>query len=621
MSGFDEQRFMELVEQSEREACDNISRYKLKLALFAALGYTVIFFIFTLLLGLIGGTIALALASTSLFLLLVKKKFIIVIVATAWLCLRALWVKFDAPTGLELHRKDYPVLFAEIDQLRRELKALKIHQVILRDNLNAAVIQTPRFGVLGGQRNTLFLGLELLLVLNPAEARAVLAHEFGHLSGDHSSFSGWIYRVRVSWQRIMEAFEQNDSFAAKLMQRFFNWYAPTFSAYSFALARNNEYEADRIAAQLTSPKDAASALVNIHAQAPHLQQRYWREYFQQADNLPEPPSLPYSGLAQYLQQNPITRAQLLEQIKKAMREETHYADTHPALKDRLANIIDTPVLPVIGETSAKAWLGDKLPSLIDHFDQEWLTENKQRWHNRYAYATKAKAALSEAETADLCLYDDQQLWDLACYSDEFAAPELAIERYRLYQQRNPSSPGAAYYLGRLLADKDDLSALEQFSIALDRNSTFRAAADLGYALVERVGNTADKSRWETLVDEKYQRLRAAYLERAEYNPAIDQIVPSTIEGEALTELRRILGTLKVVGDVWLAEKVLRDPDVFNAPLYILAFQPKGLFTDADDATEKVTNALAEFGEFIVVATKGDAKKIAKVVQNQGRKIK
>ncbi len=80
---------------------------------------------------------------------MLKKKLIIPVVMAAWVLLKALWVRFDKPEGYELRRAEFPEPFAEIDRLRRELKSLPIHQVLLTHELNAAVVQTPRPGVPG----------------------------------------------------------------------------------------------------------------------------------------------------------------------------------------------------------------------------------------------------------------------------------------------------------------------------------------------------------------------------------------------------------------------------------------------------------------------------------------
>ena len=157
--------------------------------------------------------------------------------------------------------------------------------------------------MLGWQKNTLFLGLELMLSLTPEQLRGVVAHELGHLSGNHSKFGGWIYRIRESWARLMNGMLAQDNIGARMMGKFFGWYAPRFSAYSFPLARKNEYEADAMAATLTSPQDIGDALINVHVVAPYLEENYWQAYFKRADKEEVPEVLPWEGLHGFLQTN------------------------------------------------------------------------------------------------------------------------------------------------------------------------------------------------------------------------------------------------------------------------------------------------------------------------------
>ena len=292
--------FEHMVAKAEQSAQSNIHLYKLKLGLYALLGYAVIFAIVFALFGLVGGIIAAAFFSTSLFLIPLKKKLFLVIFPTIWILLKSLWVKFESPKGYVMDRKKYPRLYLEIDRLREELKSPKIHEVILTPELNASIIQTPRLGILGWNNNTLILGLELLLTLSPKQARAVIAHEFGHLSGNHSYFNSWIYRIRLSWYRIMHAFDHEHSMGAKMMAYFFDWYAPRFAAYSFALARANEFEADAIAAELTSIESAGGALIHTHVTGPYIDSNYWDVFFKKADVIPQPEHAPWIGLRDFI---------------------------------------------------------------------------------------------------------------------------------------------------------------------------------------------------------------------------------------------------------------------------------------------------------------------------------
>lgn len=618
MAEFTEEDFIDLVKRSELAAEQDIKSYKFKLALFALLGYFVIFFSVFCLIALVGGTIGIALVSSSLFLLLIKKKLIFVILFAIWTFLKALWVKFEKPTGHVLKRGKYPELFGEIDALSKTLDALKIHQVIIEDNLNAAVVQHPKYGLLGGQRNTLYLGIQLLLALPADEMRSVLAHEFGHLSGNHSRFSAWIYRVRLSWQRIMHAFDDNNSFGAGLMRRFFSWYAPKFSAYSFALARRNEYEADQVAAELTTPNTAAKALVSVYAQAPYIDKEYWDWFFQQADQQAEPSVAPYAGLADFLKQNPISRADLLANIKQQMQQETHYTDTHPALKDRVEAITDAAVIPGPFEKSAaEQWLGESYRELLNHFDHMWLADNAEKWRQRYDYVCLAKQVINANRDSQLGDLPDDELWDLSLYRDEFDSPQAALTAFNTYQQRYPDSIGAAYYVGRILAQQEDENALTHLRKALRGAGVFEEVGHWGYQLLEQKGKQeAAESWWQEVVEASEAHHRAA-VERS--NVSIeDEFIEPTIEPELEQKIVEVLKQHSNAGASWLAEKVLHEPD--QNPVYIVAFRPRGFYFSFEAAMEAVASELPGDANIFVVSLWGDTKKLAKQVRKAGVKI-
>ena len=206
----------QLTAEAQALATENLTKYKTKLFFYALLGYATIFGVLLLLVAIVGGLGALAVFSSALLIFMLKKKIILVLIPAIWILLKALWVKIEAPKGYTLTRSEYPQLFANIDRIRAQLKAPQVHQVLLTGELNAAVAQTPRLGVLGWYKNALILGLELLLLLSPKQAEAVLAHELGHLSVNHNRFNGWIYRLRMSWQRIMYAFQASGVHSRKV---------------------------------------------------------------------------------------------------------------------------------------------------------------------------------------------------------------------------------------------------------------------------------------------------------------------------------------------------------------------------------------------------------------------
>jgi Zn-dependent protease with chaperone function len=618
MANLSEEQFIELVQKAERDAAQNINAYKFKLALFAILGYVVIFSVLTTLVLLVGGTLGIALISTSVFLLLIKKKFIFIILAAIWVFLKALWVKFDPPTGYLLDRKDYPELYAEIDELTRTLKSLKIDQVFLDDRLNAAVVQHPKFGVLGGQKNTLFLGLQLLLALSPQEMRSVLAHEFGHLSGNHSRFSGWIYRIRLSWHRIMLAFEESSSFGASIMRRFFNWYAPKFSAYSFALARNNEYEADEIAAELTSSETAAKALVNVYVSAPYIDQNYWDSFIKKADELPQPPNKPFEGLANFIKSSPIARDDLIARINQELEEKTHYADTHPSLRDRVRSITSEFVIPDTSDkNAAEVLLGERYQAVLKHFDDEWLDANKQRWQNRYEYVKNAQQSLAQFKSQPLEELSDDALWDFAQWTREFDTDEAAHPLFMAFHERHQDSIGAAYYIGKFLLRNENKEGLAFLRLTFKSHNLLEEAAHLGYQFLKQHENEKAAESWwqEAMTANAYHQ--SVYDEQESLTEEHDFKHPQ-LDKELLDELKAQLKQHKNVGSVWLAEKILEvDP---SRPVYAVSFRPKGFYWSFESVQKNVADTLKLDMNVFVVCLWGDARDLAKKIKKQGIKL-
>ena len=131
-----------LIEANPRE-------YKLRVALLAALGYVVVFGLLAVLVGLIGGSIWAGLTSVGFLVLLIKKKLIVVLGMLVYSLVKALWVKLDPPTGYALSRARFPELHREVETLQHELLTPRIHEILLTDQFNASVQQTPRLGIFG----------------------------------------------------------------------------------------------------------------------------------------------------------------------------------------------------------------------------------------------------------------------------------------------------------------------------------------------------------------------------------------------------------------------------------------------------------------------------------------
>jgi Zn-dependent protease with chaperone function len=195
-----QKEFDKLVKNLEEFSQRHPGSYRLRVALFAVLGYAYIFLILSGLFALIGLLVFVMMFSHHINGYIIK--FGILLLIPAWAIVRSLWVTFPHPQGLKLSRDRVPHLFGLVDELTAKLEAPRFHNILLNREFNAAVVQVPRLGIFGWQKNYLLLGLPLMQSLSLEQFKAVLAHELGHLSGNHSRFAAWIYRIRQTWFRV-----------------------------------------------------------------------------------------------------------------------------------------------------------------------------------------------------------------------------------------------------------------------------------------------------------------------------------------------------------------------------------------------------------------------------------
>jgi Zn-dependent protease with chaperone function len=296
----DQADFVHLVRMSEHASADNSRAYRRSVAVFAALGYAWVLGCLGLAAGIVLWVVPQMLQGKFRFAMV---WLLLGAAGLLWVSLRALWVRFDAPEGVEITALEAPELFEALERIRRKIKGPPIHKVTLNDEFNASIQQLPKYGLLGGAVNHLSIGLPLLMALDRPRFLAVLAHEYGHLRGDHGRFAAWIYRTRLSWMRLNHSLADDEGPVAAATQAFMRWYFPRFSAKTFALARQDEYEADRIAGKLLGRDVTAAALAEIEIRGAALQAEFWGNHWCGAAGNPLPVG-PYRSMRRFLAEAP-----------------------------------------------------------------------------------------------------------------------------------------------------------------------------------------------------------------------------------------------------------------------------------------------------------------------------
>jgi len=503
-----------LTQKYEAEAAQNMDAYRSKLVRFSMLMHLYTAFMITLALGCIAGMIWFTIYSGRFYSGEIKL-FIILLIFVAGI-LKSLFIIIPKPEGLSLSRAEAPELWAEVDRFVRESKAPPIQEILLDMDANAAAVQSPAWGLFGPNKSYLLLGLPLMKVLSDEELLFVIAHEFGHFSGAHGQIGGKLYRLAVR----LEMLRAGGSFQG-IHGHFLRWFQARFDAMSFALRRHQEYEADAMAARLTSPAHLR-ALLRV-AVAQERCSEITEGWNQDAlKGLPRPQNLILDLMNRVSE--PPTMAKLEGLVRRDMTAPTSYDDSHPSWTDRMrAQHQDTASLESNCAFVARAPSQTGASRFLSRLQTPWYVAAErvcfptvaEQWEKTTSRGSTLRTRREELESSTVPLMPDDQaeLLSIRYRLDEPVEADL-----RNFLQSHPNNALATYLLGSVLADADDASA-EQYLLQ---------AAQLDHELAEPAVSRVAQLR-STRGDFQHDDLR-------------DIVVTAAVKGNALEQERDAVPT-------------------------------------------------------------------------------
>lgn len=584
-----------LVERLEREAHEAPARYRLKLALLAALGYAVLGVSLAMTLG-----VAVFLV---LYLAIVRPSAepgivipILMLGAIGIIVLKAVWIRFEGPDGHYLQAGDAPHLQEEVERIRRQVGAAQLHGIVINADLNAAAAYMPNGFLLWNQRHYLVLGLPLLRLLDRNELAAVIAHEFGHLHGGHGRFGAWIYRLRSSWYRLVDGVARSGWSGGQLLGLFFRWYAPYFDAYSFVLARRQEYAADAVGATVAGEGAMAGALARIGLAADWLERDFWPGVHRSEHDQSYPPVHIYGRLSAGLREH----RHACDSVPRWLLErDGDVDDTHPTLAQRLAALRTTPVLRLDSATtdSATALLGDDLcEKLEQRFSREWREAAEKEWQARHRQLELERQRLTELEAH--AERSPAEWVEYAALAETHRPHQDALPLYREALARSPSHALAQSRLGELLLKRgEQAEGIEWLRRAME--SDVSAIGPALHSLEQHVRTRPDDSdALATLAS-----LRARYGARIHGSEPVEadgEWLPHGLDDAQLQTIARIFRGFDKVAEVWVVRKPAEGMSAL--PHYLVLVHWAGSVVSESVGVERLSQQLRMPGTFKLVTT-------------------
>ncbi len=546
--------FRELIQHLELLAKQAPTLYRLRLTALALLGYAYLLVILLVLAGVLGligilvwAAIVKGKAGAVAIQLLLKLGLPAAIMA--YVVLKAFWVRIPAPEGRFLQPHEAPALFRLIEEIRLALDSPPVHAILLTHEFNAGIYQWPRLGVLGWQKNYLILGFPLLACLTPQQFQAVLAHEFGHLSGRHSAFSNWIYRLRSTWGQLLTALVTQENMGGWLFNRFINWFAPYFDAYAFVIGREHEYEADRLSATIVGKETAQQALTAVCAMARFLDEDYWPPLNQLPARQAEPPHNVYSNLLRHLG-NGVDQKKAEKWVHEALQLKTDIDDTHPALADRLAALAGSRLFGLSDllapelrlrrphePAAGTAYLAEFMETWGQELDAQWFEAVQEEWKKAHEQAQNELKELADLrqKATETALTEDEA-WKLVVWTGQHEGDEPARPLLMEFLRKHPDHPWANHTYGRVLLAEKDSRGEGYLTRAMERAHDLVIPGCEALAIYyHQLGRDDQAELFRERIEAQSEIYQQAQIERNEIAPT-DKLLAHGLDTETLTGL-------------------------------------------------------------------------------------
>lgn len=477
-------------------------------------------------------------------------KLLLIVGAFVLYLFRSLFIRLKRPEGLKVSRQEAPQLWAEVDRFVQVANAPKVDAIIVNMQMNAAAAQAPAWGFFGPTRSDLIIGLPLLAVLSPEEAKHVLAHEFGHFAGAHGKMGGRIYRLM---QRIDFLQEQGG-----IHGPFLRWYERKLDSMSFALRRQQEFEADALAARLCGAEHERSTL-RLRVGGILLERAFTDLHKRARAGETRPASFLAEVLAP-LQQKIEIDDKMRAAIRTTMEEPTTYTDTHPCWSERLLAVgesigsLEENIAYVERQPQTSAlqhFLGHLMPGFLTRLETEEYPDIAKQWSDAAKDADtdrKTKARLEAIESRTL----EEELELL--HVRRFLGEDVDAE-YVKHAALHPDNPFALFSYGMSLAEKDDIEAIPVLTKVMDLSPALTASAVEEVARLRSLQGNYDIEDLQATLARAHAHQHVLAQERAAAPLMNSAYIPTTLRQDQVDQLKTVLKGLKIRSAYLLARKL------------------------------------------------------------------
>jgi hypothetical protein len=296
---------------------------------------------------------------------------------------------FPRVPGMKMSKELAPDLYALIAEVRKYTGRPPIRNIVLTDQYELRIEESPRFGYPFLTSNTLVVGMPMLQTLSLEQFRGQLMRRFAQYAGGRFRMTHWIFRTRLLWNQYHVALQKSRRFGVMPLRLFFRFYAPLYERLTVPAARMDELVADSAVLEWQNDRDYFDTVKSSTIAEMFLETVFWRNVHQAALKNPQAVLNPFAKLdniSGHLKSKEFRQ----KCLKEAYDEGQDFTNATPALCVRMENICQSSLrgAPTIDETAAVACLGNARKNYVPLIDKLWRSTTFAKWKADYEQRQK-----------------------------------------------------------------------------------------------------------------------------------------------------------------------------------------------------------------------------------------
>lgn len=377
--------------------------------------------------------------------------------ASAWISLKIFRIKPDLPAGKPMEADAFPRLFEFIHEYQEAYNAPKYHNVKLIPEFEIKIIRTPVCGFPVKYKNTLLIGLPILLGLSELHFKILLARQIGYLAQTRSHLSRHIVYIRDILNIYKRIYSSSWKPETILLRLFYSWYSPFYSVCTRTMVRFQAYIKDSCMQDIAPSEVIAEAMAVYHVKKLYIETIFWPQLLNAAYDMENPPYLPNQSTSRMIEEN-LDQERIQSLVESELLKETETGSVIPSLKCRLQELgYDSLYISdqYIG-TNAKDLLGDQLITISKQMDNIWYLKNKKEWMMKYQIGAEEKEKLnSMIQQASHGSFTNRDINTYLSLIKKYVDPDQALSLYKVIIEKYELDGDVYYELGKALIKADD----------------------------------------------------------------------------------------------------------------------------------------------------------------------